>query len=209
SAKDINYPTFTELQFASFNKAAKSFGRAGFGNLVKHCAATGAALISRKYHCDAVRIGIGFYGLWPSRELEVQLSKKIRLYPVLSWRAVVGEVKDLKPGDYVGYDLTERVKNKTKLAIIPVGYWHGFPRALSGAGSVIINGKKADVLGRVSMDLLAVDVGGVRCRPGDIATIIGRDGKEEILASDAARDAGTIHYELLTRLNPLIERVLV
>ncbi|MDO8537201.1 MAG: alanine racemase [bacterium] len=231
SAKDINYPTYTEKQFSEFQKATKLFsarGGSAFGGerLMYHCAATGATLINPKYHLDAVRVGIGLYGLWPSKELEMQLRRsaarggrssdpraselpRVELHPVLSWRAVVSEVKNLNQGDYVGYDLAERVHKKTKMAILPIGYWHGFPRALSGAGEVLVRGHRANVLGRVSMDLVIIDARNTRCVSGEVATLIGRDNNDEILAYDVAQKAGTIHYELLTRLNPLIERILV
>jgi alanine racemase len=208
SAKDLNYPTYTEQQFAKFQKAAKLFHKAGFNNLIKHAAATGGTLVNPKYHLDAVRVGIGLYGLWPSKELEVQLGNRIKLRPVLAWRAVVSEVKPLKAGDYVGYDLSERVPCGTRMAILPLGYWHGFPRALSGVGEVLVNGKRARVLGKVSMDVTAIALRG-RARPGDVATIIGRAGDAEISASEPAQKTGTIHYEFLTRLNPLMERVVV
>ena len=208
SAKDLNYPTYTERQFADFKKARQIFARAGFRNLVSHCAATGAALLGKKYHLDAVRVGIGLYGLYPSKELEIQLPE-IVLKPVLSWRTVAGEVKRLIEGDYVGYDLAERVRRPTLMAVLPVGYWHGFPRNLSSVGDVLVGGRRGKVLGRISMDLTTIDVTGVRCRRGDIVTLIGRAGKEEIKAFDAAQRSGTIHYEFLTRLNPLMERVVV
>jgi len=208
SAKDINYPTYTEHQFAKFQKAAKLFEGAGFRNLTKHAAATGGTLVNPKYHLDAARVGIGLYGLWPSRELEVQLGRKIKLRPILAWRAVVAEVKALKAGDYVGYDMSERVPAGMKMAILPLGYWHGFPRALSSVGEVIVNGKRARVLGKVSMDVTAVAPSG-RIHPGDVATIIGRDGGDEIFAWEPSQKSGTTHYEFLTRLNPLIERVVI
>jgi alanine racemase len=208
SAKDINYPTYTEKQFAEFQKAVKLFEKAGYKNLVKHVAATGATLIDKKYYLDAVRVGMGLYGLWPSKELETQLGNKIHLRPVLSWHAVISEIKKLKNGDYVGYDLVERVNRDTKMAVLPIGYWHGFPRSLSGTGEIIVDGYRARVLGRVSMDLLVVDVGGINCRTGDAAVIIGKDGDSELTAAETAAKSGTTHYEFLTRLNPLIERVI-
>jgi alanine racemase len=208
SAKDINYPTYTDHQFGNFKKAAKLFEKAGFKNLMKHAAATGGTLVSPKYHLDAVRVGIGLYGLWPSKELEVQLGKKIKLRPTLSWRAVVGEVKRLKAGVYVGYDMSERAPHDMKMAVLPLGYWHGFPRALSGVGEVLINGARARVLGKVSMDLVAVAPKGA-ARTGNVVTLIGRDGKYEITAAEIAGRSGTIHYEFLTRLNPLMERIVV
>jgi len=208
SAKELNYPTITEIQFKEFQKAVKMLEAAGFKNLLKHAAATGGTLLNPKYHLDAVRIGIGLYGLWPSGELMVQLPK-IRLKPVLSWRAIVSEVKKLNPGDYVGYDLTERMERPSKMAVIPIGYWHGYPRALSSIGEVVIDGKKARVLGRVSMDMITVDVTGIKCERGSKATLIGRQSGAEVNVYDLSRKLGASHYELITRINPLIERVVV
>lgn len=208
SAKDINYPTYTEKQFKIFKKAIAMFENAGYKKLIKHCAATGGALINNKYHLDAVRIGIGLYGGWPSRELEIQLSY-VNFKPILSWRAIISEVKKVRAGEYIGYDLTEKTFRPTKIAILPIGYWHGYPRALSGIGEVLIKGRRAKVLGRVSMDLLVVDVTGTDSKPGDVATIIGQDKKMTIEAEELAIKAGTSHYEFLTRINPLIERLLV
>ncbi len=206
SAKDVNYPSYTDRQLSKFNKARGMFAEAGFKNLKSHAAATGGTLISPKYHGDAVRVGIGLYGLWPSKELEVQLGNKVKLHPVLSWRAAITETKLLQAGDYVGYDLTERVLRKTHMAVVPIGYWHGFPRALSSTGEAIVNGKRARVLGRVSMDLVVVALSDT-ARAGDIATLIGRDGKDEIFAWEPSQKSGTTHYEFLTRLNPLMERI--
>ena len=209
SAKDLNYPTYTDMQFAEFERAVAMLRKAGFRDLIRHAAATGGTLIGKKYHLDAVRVGIGLYGLWPSKELEVQLGSRIHLAPVLSWRTAVAEVKRLKPGDYVGYDLTERVTRPTIAAVLPVGYWHGFPRSLSSVGEVLIRGKRARVLGRVSMAMVVVDATETRPRVGDAAILIGRSGRDELLAADVASRAGTIHYEFVTRLNPLMERVVV
>lgn len=208
SAKDVNYPTYTELQFSNFNKAVLMLEKAGFENLIKHVAATGGTLINKKYHLDAVRIGIGLYGLWPSKELNIQLDK-IKLSPVFSWHALVSEVKKIKKGDYIGYDLVERVTKDGKIAVLPIGYWHGFPRALSSMGHILIGGKLTRVLGRVSMDLIVVDVTDIKCRAGDEAVIVGRQGKVEIMASDVAGQIGTSHYEFITRVNPLIERIVI
>lgn len=208
AAKDVNYPTYTEIQFDNFQKALKILKKAGFNNLIKHSASTGGALINKKYHLDAVRIGIGLYGLWPAKELNIHFSET-KLEPVFSWRVLLSEVKQVKRGDYIGYDLTERAVEDGKIAVLPIGYWHGFPRAFSSTGKVLIGGKFAKVLGRVSMDLIVVDVSGIDCRVGDEAVIIGRQGKNEIAAHDAASRISTTHYELITRVNPLIERILV
>ena len=211
-AKDVTYPGYTVRQMAEFDRARALFRRAGFTKLVFHAAATGGAALYPKAHYDAVRIGIGLYGYWPTREVELQhplvLGKRLRLEPVLSWRALVSEVKTLALGDFVGYDLTERINVRTQAAIVPIGYWHGFPRALSKVGYVLVKGKPARVLGRVSMDLIVIGVPrGTTARPGDRVTLLGKDGKTILNAFDVAEVMGASHYELLTRLNPLMKRI--
>lgn len=208
SAKDINYPTYTEMQLDNFKKAIAILESAGFKNLIKHAAATGGTMIDKKYHFDAVRIGIGLYGLWPSKELNIQMPG-LKLQPVLSWHALVSEVKKVKKGEYIGYDLAERATKNTDIAVIPIGYWHGFPRALSSVGQINIAGKTARILGRVSMDLIVADVNGLKCRIGSEVVIIGRHKSGVIGASDMAAQIGASHYELVTRINPLIERIII
>lgn len=217
SAKDVNYPTFTDGQFTEFQKAIKLLEKAGFKNLTRHAAATGGTLVNKKYHLDAVRIGIGLYGLWPSTELGIQMGKiklesfgnTLDLRPILSWHSLIGEVKEVAAGDYVGYDLTERVSKNSRIAVVPIGYWHGYPRVLSGVGEVLISGRKSKVLGRVSMDMIVVDVTGVKVKRGDKVTLIGKQGAAEMSAYEVARRAGgASYYELLTRINPLIERII-
>ncbi len=207
SAKDLNYPGYTDKQFEGFQAAIKIAAKAGFKNLMRHAAATGGALINKKYHLDAVRIGIGLYGLWPSKELEIQMPQ-LTFHPVLSWKTVVGEIKDLRRGDFVGYDLVERVSRDSKIAVLPLGYWHGFPRSLSSTGEVLVGNKRARVLGRVSMDMIVVDITGIKCKYGDEAVVIGGAGEEYISASEVAAKAGTSAYEIVTRINPLTQRVI-
>ena len=227
AAKDIAYPGYTEMQFKEFLKALKIFEKAGFRRLVAHAAATGGAVMDSKYHLGAVRVGMGLYGYHVSPELELQLRRPvggrslglsnqwatgapmIDLEPVLRWRTVISEVKRIRKGDYIGYDMKELALAPGVMAVLPIGYWHGFPRSLSSVGRVLVNGTFARVLGRVSMDLTAIDVTEAKCKPGDIVTLIGREGVHDLRATELARMSDTHHYEFLTRLNPLIERVLV
>ncbi len=202
SAKDINYPTFNERQFSKFQQAVFILERAGFnpptGGLKKHIAATAGTLINPKYHLDLVRIGIGLYGLWPSKELEIQLNDKLNFKTVMSWHALISEVKDIKRGEYVGYDFTEKMGHNGRIAIVPIGYWHGLPRDLSSIGEVFIKNKSARILGRVSMDLITIDVTNINCRVGD---------KVEIIPVNIAQKLGASHYEIITRINPLIKKI--
>ena len=196
----------TRRQIAEFKEWTKKFHDAGFAPIC-HAAATGGATLYPEAHFDMVRIGVGCYGLWPSSEAEQYLGKKIKLKPALSWRAIVSEVKHVKGGERVGYDFTERLHRDSTLAVVPVGYWHGIPRLLSGRGRVLLRGKTARIIGRVSMDMIIVDVTDIpRVVMGDEVTMIGRDGKEEIKAGEIASFAGTTHYEIVTRLNPLIKK---
>ncbi len=209
AGKDITYPGYTEMQFAEFKIAKSALESAGFKNLIFHASASAGTMVDKKYHLDVVRVGMALYGIFPSKELEIQ-KPEFNLKPILSWRAVVSEVKPIKKGEYIGYDCAERILHNGMLAIVPVGYWHGFPRSLSHIGEVLIKGKRAKVMGRVSMDLLIVDVTSMKgIHVGDVATLIGKDGKDEISANEIAAKMGTSPYEALTRLNPLIERVSV
>lgn len=216
SAKDITYPDYTLRQIGEFNKAGSLFHKAGFRKLTRHAAASGGAILYPRAHFDMARLGIGLYGYWPSKEAEIQhpliWKKNLALEPVLSWRALVSEVKKLSAGDFVGYDLTERAGRDMKVAIIPIGYWHGYRRMFSGRAPVLINGRRAKVIGRVSMDLIVVGfTGGEKTgiKVGDVATLLGRDKKETITADELASIGGTINYEVLTNINPLIKRIVI
>jgi len=205
-AKNPRSGDATRRQIVEYEKWIALFYEAGH-NLITHAAATGGAMLYPKAHYDMVRIGIGSYGLWPSIEALHHLSSKIKLHPVLTWKAVVGEVKHVKKGERVGYDLTEILFHDSILAIIPVGYWHGIPRLLSSKGRVLLGGETARIVGRVSMDMIIVDVTNIKnILMGDEVVLIGRQGKEEITASEIAQFGATTQYEIVTRLNPLIRR---
>ncbi|MCX6559400.1 MAG: alanine racemase [Candidatus Aminicenantes bacterium] len=211
AAKDPGYPGSARAQYDEFRKAL-AFLKTAPGrpaHVVSHCAASGAALLDRRYHLDAVRFGICLYGLWPSKELEMRFGGEMQFRPVLSWRSIVSEIKPARKGSFVGYDMTERLDRNSKLAIIPIGYWHGYDRGLSGNGEVLINGRRARVRGRISMDMIIVDVTDAPCKVGDIATLIGTDGKHTVTAAELGVRIGTTAYEMLTRINPLVKRIVL
>ena len=205
-AKNPAFPQYTKNQIAEFEKWSESFNKNGF-NPIRHASATSGAILFKEAHFDMVRIGIGLYGIWPSSETRAFAEGKIKLAPVLSWKAVIGEVKAIKAGSRVGYDCTETVTKDTKIGIIPVGYWHGLPRALSSIGKIIIGNKKCKILGRVCMDIIMVDISDVKnVKVGDEVVIIGKSGKVEITADEVSNIIDCSTYELLTRINPLIKR---
>jgi len=160
------------------------------------------------------RVGIGLYGLWPSKEtyLSCFLERKepLSLEPVLAWRARIAQIKKAPAGADIGYGGTYRTTRPTVLAVIPVGYFDGYDRGLSNAAHVLVKGRRAPVRGRVAMDFFMADVTDV---PGlaleDEVTLLGEDGGERISAEDLAGLAGTISYEILARINPLVPRVVI
>jgi alanine racemase len=207
SAKDPANTVFTDMQIAEFARWRESLQNAGFKLLV-HASATGGAFVFPKAHFDMVRIGIGLYGVAPSDEISRRLTLEKKLKPVLSWKTIISETKEIPVGSGIGYDLTYRVQRPTRMAVCPVGYWHGYPRALSNTAEVLVLGKRAPVLGRVSMDMIVIDVTDIpKAKSGDEVVLIGTSGKEQMTAVELARRAGTSAYEILTRLNPLMKRI--
>jgi alanine racemase len=207
AAKNPAFPKDTEAQAENFKTWVKAFGKAGFTPLA-HVGATAGAVLFPEYHFDMVRVGIGLYGLWPAKEIREYFRGRITLEPVLTWKTIVGEVKKIPRGSRIGYDFTERLIRDTTTAICPVGYWHGFPRALSSIGGVLVGGREARVLGRVSMDMIAVDVTGIpRVAVEDEVVLIGRQGKAEISAERVGDISDSSWYEIVTRLNPLVRRI--
>ncbi len=197
----------TEKQIAIFKQAINIVKSAGFNPIV-HASATAGALNYPEAHFDMVRIGIGLYGLWPSQETQKVFENRIPLKPVLAWKSLISELKWVEKGEKVGYDYTETLKKKSLLAVVPIGYWHGYWRAFSSKAYVLVGGKRCKVVGRVAMDMIVVDVTkALSVKAGDEVVLIGKQGKEEIKAGELANLAGTTHYEIVTKLNPLIKKL--
>ncbi|MEX0672894.1 MAG: alanine racemase [Candidatus Paceibacterota bacterium] len=208
-AKNPSEPRRTQEQIEIFERVRQEFVDAGHSPIV-HAAATSTTVIFPEAHYDMVRVGIGLYGLWPSVATKQYAQEWLPLQPVLSWKSVVSEVKAVPAGSQFGYGFTESVARDSKIAVIPIGYWHGYPRSLSSIGHMLIRGKRAKVLGTVSMDITVVDVTDIKgVKAGDEVMLIGKDGKDDITADELAGMTGTINYEIVTRINPLIKRFYV
>lgn len=194
---------FSRQQIASFGRCLRLLAASGINPPIRHLSRTGAVVRYPEANYGLVRVGLGLYGYSPDPRAGLG-----RLKPVMMWKTIVGEVKCVRKGEGIGYDLTERLTRHSTVAILPIGYWHGFDRGLSSVGEVLIRGRRAKVLGLVSMDMTAVDVTGIRgVHSGDEAVLIGRQGREFIGADAVASKIGTTAYEILTRLNPLIRRI--
>ena len=207
SAKNPAFPKDTRDQLAEFRKWTDAFKKAGLQPIV-HAAATGGAMLFPQSHFDMVRIGIGLYGLWPAPEVREHLKERIALRPALIWKSLVTEIKKLPAGSRIGYDLTEELWQDSIVAIVPVGYWHGYSRMLSSIGRVMLKGKECRVLGRVSMDMITIDISSVKNpKVEDEVIVMGGDDSLPVSATGIARSLDASWYEVVTRLNPLIKRI--
>lgn len=197
--------SYTMMQAGKLETWYMAFIDEGYKPL-RHICATSSTMFFPELHYDMVRIGIGSYGLWPSRETKQAMQKKYKLMPVLSWKTIITEIKKINKGTKIGYDLTEELKKDSLLGVIPVGYWHGYPRALSSKGLFNVLGKKVKLVGRVSMDMCVLDLTNLKAKVGDEVAIIGGDTGHYAEADQMALDADTINYEITTRINPIIKR---
>lgn len=211
--EDTTSPVYPNAQIARYRKIMDALRAKGHDPKINHVACTAAALVFPEARLQLVRLGIGLYGLWPSRETMLSLRERnstFDLAPVLSWKTRVAQVKTVAAGSYIGYGCTYRATRKTKLAILPVGYNEGYDRKLSNTAHVLIKGKRAPVRGRVCMNLCMADVTdipGVRLE--DEVVLLGAQGKERISAEQLAAWIGTINYEVVTRINPALPRIVV
>jgi alanine racemase len=212
--EDTTDHDFAERQLRRFNDLLARLAELGVEVELPHTACTAAAILFPDTHFELVRVGIGLYGLWPSKETQVSAQalgrNQLGLEPVMTWKTRVAQIKEVPPGGFVGYGRTFRATRETRLAVLPVGYADGYDRGLSNVAHVLVRGVRAPLLGRVCMNLSMVDVTDVAdVAAGDEVVLLGRQGDERISAEDLARLAGTINYEVVTRAAPGAPRVLV
>jgi alanine racemase len=212
--EDTTEHAFAQKQKARFTEALRQLEADSVPVELPHAACTAAAILFPETHHGLVRMGIGLYGLWPSKETRVSANalgrNKIGLAPVMTWKTRIAQIKAVTAGDYIGYGRTFRATRSTLLAVLPIGYADGYDRSLSNAAHVIVRGVRAPVLGRVCMNMAMIDVSDVPgATEGDEVVLLGAQGDESVTAEDLARVAGTINYEIVTRAAPGAPRVVV
>jgi alanine racemase len=189
-------------QIAAFERAVEVSRAAGLDPELLHLAATAGALRVPAARFGLVRLGIGVYGLSP---FDDRTSAELGLRPALELSAAIASVKRVPQGLGVSYAHDYRTERETTLALVPLGYGDGVPRHASGRGPVSINGVTYSIAGRVAMDQVVVDVGDTEVSVGDRAVLFGDPAAGAPSADDWARAAGTINYEIVTRLGGRIE----
>ena len=195
---------FTKIQYERFISAIENLSGRGINFAIKHCANSATTFEYPEYHMDMVRVGVVLYGISPS--------SKVRgcdeLVPVMSLKSVISMIKEIGVGDTVSYGCTYVADKKTKIATAPVGYADGFWRSNAENGTqMLIRGQRVNIVGRVCMDQLMLDVSNVKgVREGDYITLIGKDRDDCITADELALNNHTIGYEMICSIGERVPR---
>lgn len=208
--EDTKSRAYADHQIAEYQKALTIFKVHKIDPKFKHTASSAASILYSDTHFNLLRVGISMYGLWPSVDTQ-RRTPHLSLRPVLSWKTIVAQVKQVKKGTPISYGLTEKMPRNGSIAVLPIGYADGFDRVgNSRRGHALICGKRCKVMGRVCMNMTMVDVTGLKnIRPESEVTLIGTQGKASISPEESADLAGTINYEIVARLNSEIPRIVV
>ncbi len=212
--EDTTDHTFADAQFQRYAAMRAQVEAAGLKPQYCHTASSAASLLFPHTHFNLARVGIALYGLWPSKETYLSFRLKggenSLLKPVLTWKTLIGQIKDVHKGEYIGYGTTYRATANLKIAVLPIGYFDGYDRGVSNIGYVLVNGMRAPVRGRICMDIFMVDVTDIPAVTLETEVVlIGRSGDEVIRAEDIAGWTNTINYEVLARIGGHLERRVV
>jgi alanine racemase len=200
NAGDVNDP-FTSEQLARFDTLVETLREAGV-DAPQHHAANSAATMRGITPGDFVRTGLALFGGAPLD------NDTTRLQPLMRWRTAIARLKELPPGHAIGYGTTFHTTRASRIATLPVGYADGFDRGLSNRGEVLVRGQRAPVVGRVSMDLVTIDVTDIAgAAVGDEVILLGRQGSDELAAEELAAKLDTISYEVFCSVSARVPRV--
>lgn len=179
--------------------------REAYPRIGRHLSAT-SGLLTVEADNNLVRVGIGLYGMYPSVSLARRHSG-LGLKPVMRWVSHLAQVKTLPARHPVGYGLTFVTSRETRIGIVPQGYADGYDRGLSNVGEVLVHGRRCPVLGRIAMNMFAIDLTAApEAAPEDEVVLLGSQGDDQITAEEIAAKIGTINYEVTTRISPSIPR---
>lgn len=195
---------FAEYQLSLFKKTIRQLEEENGNHLLRSIANSGAVLELPQSYFDQVRVGILIYGIYPSPEL----TKRIKVNPVMTMRSVILQTKEVGKGISIGYGRSFFTKRKTRFGTIPVGYADGYPRILSNKGEVLVKGKRVPIIGRVCMDAFMVDlthISGVKT--GEEVVLLGTQGKDKIDADQIGQWSQSLSYEIVTRMGKRLPRV--
>jgi len=192
---------FTGEQLARFRTLVETLREAGI-DAPQHHIGNSAATMRGIAEGDFVRAGIALFGAAPLA------GDSRRLEPLLRWRTEIARLKELPPGHAVGYGTTFHTRRASRIATLPVGYADGYNRGLSNRGEVLVRGRRAPVVGRVSMDLVTIDVTDIpEAALGDEVVLLGKQGNDEVPVEELAAKVDTISYEVFCNIGARVPRV--
>lgn len=212
NVEDTNDFSFAEEQLAEFYKQLQILKGVRIKPQLIHSSSTAASMVFSQARFNMIRLGIGIYGIWPSKETKTTYlkSSRVSLRPALEWKSVIAQIKTIRVGESVGYGRTWFAARDSVIGIVPVGYFDGYDRKLSNLGVVIVEGNYVPVIGRVSMNMIMIDLTDIKnVKLESEVIIIGKQGHKTISADDIANKIGTISYEIVSRLNNTIPRIIV
>lgn len=197
--------TFANQQFHDFmDFVSKCEKECSYQFPYVHCSNSPGMIEMPYANDDLVRAGIALYGMWPSSEVRKDI---VSLKALMSLKSHIVFIKEVEDGTPVSYNGSYVTKGKTRIATIPVGYGDGYPRKLSNKGYVLINNKKAAIIGKICMDQFMVDVSNIDCEEGDEVILIGEDGENCITMEELGELSGRFNYELACNIGKRIPRV--
>ncbi|URZ01561.1 alanine racemase [Clostridium felsineum] len=200
--KDKNY---TKLQKKKYDKFIDMLEKEKIKIPLKHVCNSAGIVDFDDHYLNMVRSGIITYGLYPSEEVH---KEAVNLKPALEWKAHVINISSVNKGEGVSYGKTYITKGEVKLATVSIGYADGYMRALSSKGKVLIHGKYANIVGRICMDQMMVDVTDIEnVNIEDTVTLIGKDGENTITVEELAYMAGSFNYEFVCNIGKRVERI--
>jgi alanine racemase len=206
SAEDPASDDFTHQQIAAFDQVIAALRANGFEDLQIHASNTAGAIRFPEAHYNMVRIGLGLYGIYPSEATR----KMIDLELAVGLTSRITSIQEFAPGDTLGYNRTFTAKRRTKVGIVPFGYDDGLPWQLSGAGQVLVEGRTAPIVGRISMDQMQIDLTDISdASIGAEVLLYGTHNGHTLRLEQVSQMAGTIPYELLTRLGERVHRIYI
>jgi alanine racemase len=199
---------FTRRQRTAFLDVLRKLENAGFIVPQIHASNSGALLWEPDTIFNLVRPGLLVYGVMPPGKRPASAQWRLPLRPALSWKCRVSLVKEVAKGTPISYGHTFIAPRQMRVAVITAGYGDGYLRAASNRASVLISGRRCPVLGRVTMDQTIVNVSALsRVKPGDEVVLIGKEGRDEITATELAHWCGTIPWEILTNITYRVPRI--
>lgn len=205
------YPRLQLRRFAQARVAAEA--ALGARIPIGHSACSAPGILFPETHFDLVRGGISYYGYWPSETTRRRARRRnpdTALRPVLTWKTRIAQVKAVARGTPISYGLTARMPRTGTVAVLPIGYWDGYDRGFASKGVVLIRGRRAPIIGRICMNMCMADVSGIPdVRADDEVVLLGPQGRGVVDAEELAALLGTISFEVLTRINPTLPRILV